>query len=74
MQKAGPFWKYRVKAFSVHTPVAELIEQISPHTLRIRLRYHVPYDQLQKDCQWQELDAELTGLLKGHGLDTITLE
>lgn len=29
MQNASPFWKNRVKAFSVHMPVAELVEQLN---------------------------------------------
>jgi phenylacetate-coenzyme A ligase PaaK-like adenylate-forming protein len=59
-----------------HMPGIELFQvvQTSPNAVRIRLCYQATYDRPQQDRQWQALKAELSGLLKGHGLDFITLE
>ncbi len=59
-----------------HMPGIKLFQvvQTSPHTLRIRLCYQAIYNQPQQDRQWQALYAELTRMLKGYGLDFITLE
>lgn len=59
-----------------HMPGIELFQvvQTSPHTLCIRLQYQAGYDQMQQDHQWHILYIELTRMLKGHGLDFITLE
>ncbi len=59
-----------------HMPGVELFQvvQTSPNSLRIRLSYHASYDRSQQDRQWQALNVELTKMLKGHGLDFITLE
>lgn len=59
-----------------HFPGVEIFQvvQTTPQTLRIRLRYQLSFSQAQQDQVWQSLSTELIKMLKGHGLDCITLE
>ncbi|MCE1253567.1 MAG: phenylacetate--CoA ligase family protein [Anaerolineae bacterium] len=59
-----------------HMPGIELFQvvQTSPDTLRIRLSYQATYNQAQQNDQWQTLYAALSEVLKGYGLNFVSLE